>query len=82
MVGYLFRPIGALLRVLFLVAAIGLLIPIVDHGAHVSLTWASNAIGLALGIALVARERRARSRAAPQPAMGAEGVKAPRIMKG
>ena len=78
LVGYLFRPIGVLLRVLFLVAAIGLLIPIVDHGAHASLTWASNGIGLALGIALVARERRARSRAAAQPAMAAEGVKAPR----
>ncbi|OGQ78996.1 MAG: hypothetical protein A3F90_07090 [Deltaproteobacteria bacterium RIFCSPLOWO2_12_FULL_60_19] len=64
LVGYLFRPIGPVLRVLFLVAAIGLLVPIVDRGAHVSLSWASNGIGLALGVALVISERRARSRAA------------------
>jgi TRAP transporter 4TM/12TM fusion protein len=56
LVGYLFRPVGGLKRMLFLIAAIGLLIPIVHSGNFVVLTWVSNIGGLALAILLVLAE--------------------------
>jgi TRAP transporter 4TM/12TM fusion protein len=62
LVGYLFRPIGVLKRFLFLVAAAGLLIPVVETGTYTSLTWAINAGGLLLAVIMVAIEWLARSR--------------------
>jgi len=61
LVGYLFRPIAALKRALFMVAAAGLLIPVVHTGQYATLTWATNAVGLALAILLTAIEWLARS---------------------
>jgi TRAP-type uncharacterized transport system fused permease subunit len=60
-VGYLFRPVGWLKRLLFTVAAVGLLIPVTYTGKLAALTWATNAIGLALAILLVTVEWLARS---------------------
>ena len=60
-VGYLFRPVGRLKRLLFIIAAIGLLIPVTYSGKFAALTWASNAVGLALAILLIAVEWLARS---------------------
>jgi TRAP-type uncharacterized transport system fused permease subunit len=62
LVGYLFRPIGVLKRLLFLVAAAGLLIPVVETGIYTNLTWAINAGGLLLAVIMVAIEWLARSR--------------------
>jgi TRAP transporter 4TM/12TM fusion protein len=62
LVGYLFRPIGALKRLLFLVAAAGLLIPVVETGTYTNLTWAINAGGLLLAVIMIAIEWLARSR--------------------
>jgi TRAP transporter 4TM/12TM fusion protein len=62
LVGYLFRPIGVLKRFLFLVAAAGLLIPVVETGTYTSLTWAINVGGLLLAVIMVAIEWLARSR--------------------
>ena len=62
LVGYLFCPIGVLKRLLFLVAAAGLLIPVVETGAYTNLTWAINAGGLLLAVIMVVIERLARSR--------------------
>jgi TRAP transporter 4TM/12TM fusion protein len=62
LVGYLFGPIGVLKRFLFLVAAAGLLIPVVETGTYTSLTWAINAGGLLLAVIMVAIEWLARSR--------------------
>ena len=77
LVGYLFRVIGPVQRILLLIAAIGLLIPIVDAGTHATLTWASNGVGLVLGAALILIEWLARSRAASRPAVAAANVQAP-----
>jgi TRAP transporter 4TM/12TM fusion protein len=55
-VGHLFRPVGVIKRILFLLAATGLLIPIVHSGKFATLTWASNGIGLALAGLLVLTE--------------------------
>ena len=52
---------------LFLLAATGLLIPVVHSGRFAALTWASNSIGLALAILLVAVEWLARSSRARAP---------------
>ncbi len=60
-VGYLFRPVGWLKRLLFTFAAVGLLIPVTYTGKFAALTWATNVIGLALAIFLVAVEWLARS---------------------
>jgi len=60
-VGYLFRPVGGLKRLLFSIAAIGLLIPVVHSGKFATLTWASNGIGLLLAVLLVGIEWFARS---------------------
>ena len=60
-VGYLFRPVGWLKRLLFGIAAVGLLIPVVHSGKFATLTWASNGIGLVLAVLLVAAEWIARS---------------------
>ena len=67
LVGYLFRPVGVIKRILFLLAAAGLLIPIVHSGEFAALTWASNGIGLALAILLVLVEWLARSSRARAP---------------
>jgi TRAP transporter 4TM/12TM fusion protein len=66
LVGYLFHPVGGLRRILFLIAAIGLLVPVVNTGKFAALTWASNGIGLGLAILLVLAEwlgRASRARA-------------------
>src|SRR5215813_5133345 len=44
LVGYLFRPVGIVRRILFVVAAIGLLAPVVSTGQYAALTWASNGV--------------------------------------
>jgi TRAP transporter 4TM/12TM fusion protein len=62
LVGYLFRPIGAIKRLLFIIAATGLLIPVVETGTYAGLTWAVNAVGLLLAVVLIATEWLARSR--------------------
>ncbi len=62
LVGYLFHPIGVLKRFLFLVAAAGLLIPVVETGTYTSLTWAINAGGLLLAVIMIVIEWLARSR--------------------
>ena len=74
LVGYLFCPIGVLKRLLFLVAAAGLLVPVVETGAYTNLTWAINAGGLLLAVIMVVIERLARSRR--QEAKMAAAVKA------
>ena len=75
LVGYLFRPVGVIKRILFLFAATGLLIPIVHSGKFAVLTWASNSIGLALATLLVLAEWLARSSRArvPTTVVGADG---------
>jgi TRAP transporter 4TM/12TM fusion protein len=67
LVGYLFRPVGGLRRILFLLAAIGLLVPVVNTGKYAALTWASNGLGLALAILLVSAEWLVRSSRARAP---------------
>jgi TRAP transporter 4TM/12TM fusion protein len=62
LVGYLFRPIGALRRLFFLLAAAGLLIPVVETGTYTNLTRAINAAGLVLAVFMVVIEWLARSR--------------------
>jgi TRAP transporter 4TM/12TM fusion protein len=61
LVGYLFRVIGPVGRVLFLLAAAGLLVPVVPSGTFAAWTWTVNAFGLALASAMVATEWLARS---------------------
>ena len=56
LVGYLFRLLGAMRRLLFFISAGGLLVPIVSHGDFVQFTWVSNLVGLGLGILLVVLE--------------------------
>ena len=60
-VGYLFRRVGLFKRVLFIFAAIGLLIPVVHTGPFVALTWLTNGAGLFLAVILVGVEWLARS---------------------
>jgi len=48
LVGYLFRPVGIVRRILFVVAAVGLLAPVVNTGQYAVLTWASNSVGALL----------------------------------
>ena len=67
-VGYLFRPVATVKRLLFSAAAVALLIPVVHSGQYATLTWASNGFGLVLAILLVAVEWVARGHAR---AMGA-----------
>jgi hypothetical protein len=59
--------VGVIKRILFVFAAGGLLIPIVNSGKFAVLTWASNSIGLALAILLVSAEWLARSSRARAP---------------
>jgi hypothetical protein len=66
-VGYLFRPVGIVRRILFLVAAIGLLVPVVNTGQYAALTWASNGVGFLLAAILFASEWLARSSRARAP---------------
>jgi TRAP transporter 4TM/12TM fusion protein len=75
LVGYLFRPVGGLRRILFLLAAIGLLIPVVNTGKYAALTWASNGVGLLLAAILFVSEWLARSSRAraPTAVVGADG---------
>jgi TRAP-type uncharacterized transport system fused permease subunit len=61
-VGYLFNPIGPIKRLLFALAAAGLLIPVVETGTYANLTWIVNAGGLLLAVVLIAIEWLARSR--------------------
>jgi TRAP transporter 4TM/12TM fusion protein len=61
MVGYLFRPVGAVKRLLFVLSAIALLIPVVHGGAFMTLTWGINGFGLSLAILMLAIEWTARS---------------------
>ncbi len=56
LVGYLFQPIGALRRALFILSAVGLFIPFLPSGPFAVLTWVSNGIGLVLAISLVVAE--------------------------
>jgi TRAP transporter 4TM/12TM fusion protein len=67
LVGYLFRPVGVIKRILFVLAATGLLIPIVHSGKFAALTWAINGVGLALAILLVAAEWLTRPSRAREP---------------
>jgi len=60
LVGYLFRPVGIVKRALFLLAAGGLLIPVVHVGSYALLTWIANGAGLALAALLVGIEWLAR----------------------
>ena len=60
-VGYLFRPVGAIKRMLFVMAAVGLLIPVVHSGQFAALTWATNGAGLILAVLLVSIEWMART---------------------
>jgi TRAP transporter 4TM/12TM fusion protein len=60
-VGYLFRPVGAVKRVFFITAAIGLLIPIVQTGDFATVTWLTNGIGFVVAAALLTIECMARS---------------------
>ncbi|HEV8724096.1 MAG TPA: TRAP transporter fused permease subunit [Candidatus Binatia bacterium] len=55
-VGHLFRPVSAFKRAGFLLAATGLLIPVVHSGNYAVLTWATNGAGLALAVMLIAVE--------------------------
>jgi TRAP transporter 4TM/12TM fusion protein len=66
-VGYLFRPVGTAKRLLFLLAAGGLLIPVVHGGNFAALTWVVNAAGLLLGLTLLSFEWT--SRREPRPAI-------------
>jgi TRAP transporter 4TM/12TM fusion protein len=59
-VGYLFRPVGIVKRVLFVLAATGLLIPVVHSGKFAALTWGLNGGGLILAVLLVSIEWLAR----------------------
>jgi TRAP transporter 4TM/12TM fusion protein len=61
MVGYLFRPVGSVKRLLFVLSAIALLIPVVHGGAFMTLTWGINGCGLSLAILMLAIEWTARS---------------------
>jgi TRAP transporter 4TM/12TM fusion protein len=61
-VGFLFRPIGAVTRSLFVVAATALLIPVVQTEAHASLTLVTNVAGLFLAVVMVGIEWAARSK--------------------
>jgi TRAP transporter 4TM/12TM fusion protein len=60
LVGYLFRPVSVIKRILLVIASTGLLIP-VHTGKFVALTWAANGIGLGLAIVLLLTEWLARS---------------------
>jgi TRAP-type uncharacterized transport system fused permease subunit len=60
LVGYLFRPVGGIKRILFVIASTGLLIPI-HSGQFVALTWAINGIGVGLAVILLLTEWWARS---------------------
>lgn len=55
-VGYLFGPIGPVKRALFLLAASGLLIPVVHSGNYALLTWATNGVGFIVAVLLVTLE--------------------------
>jgi TRAP transporter 4TM/12TM fusion protein len=55
-VGYLFRPIGWVKRVLFVSSATGLLIPVLESGKFAALTWALNGSGFVLAVLLMSIE--------------------------
>jgi TRAP-type uncharacterized transport system fused permease subunit len=61
LVGYLFRAIGPVRRVLFCLTATGLLIPVVPSGPFAAFTWTANAFGAALAAVMLATEWLARS---------------------
>jgi TRAP-type uncharacterized transport system fused permease subunit len=60
LVGYLFRPVGLIKRFFFLLAALGLLIPVLHSGSYAPLTWAANGAGFVLATLLVGAEWLAR----------------------
>jgi TRAP transporter 4TM/12TM fusion protein len=55
-VGYLFRSIGWVKRVFFLLSAGALLIPVIDSGKFAALTWVINGSGFFLAMLLVSLE--------------------------
>jgi TRAP transporter 4TM/12TM fusion protein len=61
LVGYLFRPLGAAKRAVFVIAALGLLIPIVQTGDFAAVTWLANGAGFVLAASLLSIEWLARS---------------------
>ena len=75
LIGYLFRRVGIIKRALFMLAAAGLLIPVVHSGKYAVLTWATNGIGLLLAVILVGAEWQARTArtAASAAAVGSDG---------
>jgi len=75
-VGYLFRPIGLVKRVLFVLSATALLIPVVHSGKFAELTWGINAGGFVLAFFLVSVEWIARQ-ARTHTAIAGERAKAP-----
>ena len=60
LVGYLFCPIGVFRGALFILAAVGPLIPVVPSGPLAMLTWATNGIGLVIAVILIGSEWLAR----------------------
>jgi len=75
LVGYLFRPIGAFRRLLFIVTAAVLFVPIIPSGSFAVMSWLIDGFGLMAAIALVTTEWTSRSN---EKAIGAnESVRAP-----
>ncbi|HEX2932382.1 MAG TPA: TRAP transporter fused permease subunit [Candidatus Binatia bacterium] len=56
LVGHLFRPVGIIKRASFLLAAAGLLIPVLHSGPYAMLTWVTNGAGFILAAFLVSVE--------------------------
>jgi TRAP transporter 4TM/12TM fusion protein len=75
-VGHLFRSIGWMKRILFVLSAVGLLIPVVHSGKFAGLTWALNGGGLLLAVLLVSIEWFAREQNGAK-ARAPRGAKAP-----
>src|SRR5262249_46788730 len=67
LVGYLFRSVGIVRRILFGVAAIGLLAPVGSTGQYAALTWASNGVDALLAAILFFSEWLKRSSRARAP---------------
>jgi TRAP transporter 4TM/12TM fusion protein len=61
LVGYLFRPISALRRVLFIVTAAALFVPVIPSGSFAILSWVIDGVGLLAAIFLITVEWTARN---------------------